>query len=59
MDEQLQQVHRLVSAVVAKSDSAENESKFEWTTAAKMAVTKMIMMQCDTLGGDLEAFAKY
>lgn len=53
-----QQVHRVVTAVI-EHFKANDDVKIEWTPTAKLALTKLLMVQASTLGSDIEAFAKY
>lgn len=52
-----QQLHRIVSAVIQEADAS--AGRLEWTPQAKLQMTKLILTQAQTLGADLEAFAKY
>lgn len=52
-----QQVHRMVTAVI-EHFKANEDTKLEWTPTAKLALTKLLMVQASTLGLDIEAFAK-
>lgn len=52
-----QQIHRIVTAVIHEVDTADG-NRLEWTPEAKMQMTKLILTQAETLGYDLESFAK-
>lgn len=52
-----EQVHRIVCSAV--EDICGSSSGPKWTPAAKLALTKLILNQIDTLALDLEAFSKY
>jgi hypothetical protein len=52
-----QQVYRIVTAVIHEVDTT-GSTRLEWTPEAKMQMAKLILTQAETLGYDLEAFAK-
>jgi hypothetical protein len=58
-----QQVHRIVCSAVeqiASSSGLDGSKPFpKWTPSAKLALTKLVLNQLDTLVLDLEAFSKY
>lgn len=57
-----QQVHRIVCSAVEQIDGtafSDGTPVPKWTPSAKLALTKLVLIQLDTLVLDLEAFSKY